>query len=119
MKENRQLWIDYRATWRDFAKKLDQLQILAESGRKEAAATAFLEVEEARLRHNAARDKLAHALDRTILVSDKTAATSGTITEEHRIRETARRIWEFAGRPENSAESDWRRAENLFRSAAQ
>jgi len=118
MKENRQLWVDYRATWQDFAKKLDRLQILVESGRREAAATAFLEVEEARLRHNAARDKLARALDRTIGIADQTAATSGAVAAEHRIRDTARRIWEFAGRPENSAESDWRRAENLFRSAA-
>lgn len=109
--------MEYRATWQDFAKKLDQLQILAESGVREAAVTAFLEVEEARLRHNAARDRLAQVLDATIAASDEAEANTANSAAEHRIRETARQIWEFSGRPENSAEADWQRAEKLVRSA--
>jgi hypothetical protein len=36
---------------------------------------------------------------------------------ENHIRETARLLWEMAGRPEGSAERDWSRAEQLVHAA--
>jgi len=54
--------------------------------------------EEARAAHNAARDRLAEHLT----------------SREHRVRNTAKMIWEFSGRPEGTAESDWYRAEKVW-----
>jgi hypothetical protein len=111
MGTNRELWSEYRVTWASFSRDLDRLQKLAESGQKEAAATALLEVEKSRLRHNEARDRLAERL------SDQVAVGALPVPEEHQIRRTARLLWEFSGKKENSAESDWQRAEELVRSA--
>jgi len=118
MSVNGELWNDYRKTWENFSQKLDQLQELAETGNREAATAAFLEVEKARLQHNAARDRLAESLSRGIAAADgKRPVSPAAIREDSRIRETAQRLWEFAGRPEHTAESDWHRAEALVRSA--
>jgi len=72
---------------------------------------ALLEVEKARLAHSGARDQLARELVRPPMPP---AAQDG----EHHVRETARLLWEMAGRPEGSAERDWRRAEQLVHAAA-
>ncbi|MES1260708.1 MAG: hypothetical protein ABUS49_03145, partial [Acidobacteriota bacterium] len=62
MGANRELWNDYRETWMTFSRRLDQLQELVESGDRAAAASAFIEVEKSRLRHNSVRDRLAEYL---------------------------------------------------------
>lgn len=108
----------YRATFQEYSRKLDALQTLmsaspADSGRIDAA---LLEVEQARIAHNAARDRLAKELVRPPLPS--ATGNSATGNKEHRIRETARLLWEMAGRPDGTAEHDWRRAEQLVRRAA-
>jgi hypothetical protein len=38
-------------------------------------------------------------------------------SREQSIRRTAKLIWEFSGKPDNSAESDWLRAERLVKAA--
>lgn len=117
MGSDRQLWIEYRTTWQSFAQKLDLLQELAESGDRGAAAAAFIEVEKSRLRYNAARDRLADHLAGRIANSDAARTHPWPpVPEEHRVRETARLLWEFSGKPEHTAESDWHRAEELVRS---
>ncbi len=120
MGSNRDTWIQYRETWQEFSAKLDQLQALVEAGHREEAASAFIEVEKARLRHNAARDRLAACLTSEIEGSGRARATASpsSAAEENRIRRAARLLWEFSGKPEHSAESDWRRAEELVRSAS-
>ena len=103
---NRELWNEYRATWEAFSLQLDELQRLVESGQpKDCVQSAFLAVEKARLSHNAARDRLA-------------ARLTPVEPEEDRVRETARLLWEFAGKPPGTAETDWFRAEELVRSVA-
>jgi hypothetical protein len=103
----------YRATFQEYSRKLDTLQSLmsaspTDSGRIDAA---LLEVEQARIAHSAARDRLAKELVRPPL-------PAATGNKEHRIRQTARLLWEMAGRPDGTAEHDWRRAEQLVRRAA-
>ena len=60
------------------------------------------DVENARHAYNAARDRLAQELVRVTASEDD-------------VRRTARVLWEMAGRPEGSAERDWRHAEELVR----
>jgi hypothetical protein len=103
----------YRTTFQDYSNKLNALQQLmagrgADSTRVEAA---LLEVEKARVAHNCARDRLARELVRPPAPPDDRGR------EEH-IRETARLLWELSGRPEGTAERDWRKAEQLVHEAA-
>jgi len=104
----------YRTTFQEYSNKLDALQRLMSSGTPDSITpdsitidAAVLEVEKARQAHSIARDQLARELVRP------PAARTG----EHHIRETARLLWEVAGRPEGSAERDWRRAEQLVHAA--
>lgn len=114
----------YRATFQEYARKLETLQALMDgglmsSGTADTAGSlgaanvdaALIEVEQARIAHNAARDRLAKELVRPPL-------PSATGNKEHHIRETARLLWEMAGRPDGTAERDWRRAEQLVQRAA-
>jgi hypothetical protein len=113
----------YRTTFQEYARKLEALQKLmndglTNSGTADAARldAAVLEVEQARIAHNAARDRLAKELVRPAL--PPATGNPATGSKEHRIRQTARLLWEMAGRPDGTAEHDWRRAEQLVRQAA-
>ena len=103
----------YRSTFQQYSRKLDALQGLMNSGRPEPGRVevALLEVEEARIAHNSARDRLAKELVGPSL------PPKAAVAEGH-IRETARLLWEVAGRPDGTAECDWRRAERLVHAAA-
>ena len=103
MGANRELQDDYRATWEIFSRRLDELQACVEADGR-GAETALLAVEKARVAHNAARDRLAEQL-------------LGAV-ELRRVRDTAHLLWETAGKPSGSADSDWHRAEVLVRSAS-
>jgi len=105
----------YRTAFRDYADKLEILQNLIESGPVEAAQieSVVLEVEKARVAHNCARDRLAGALGENGRLSTPTTASG-----EGHIRETARLMWELAGRPNGTAEHDWCAAEQLVKSVA-
>ena len=103
----------YRATFQEYSGKLDLLQGLMNSavpdpGQIEAA---LLEVEKARVAHNSARDRLARELVRPAL-------PPAVGVDEHQVRETAKLLWEIAGRPDGTAEGDWQRAEKLVHAAA-
>jgi hypothetical protein len=103
----------YRTTFQEYSRKLDALQRLMSSGTPDGSRmeVALFEVEKARLAHSDARDQLARELVRPPLPP---ASKAG----EHRVRATARLLWEMAGRPDGSAERDWRRAEQLVRAAS-
>jgi len=102
----------YRTTFQEYARKLETLQSLMNSANSDAARmnVALVEVEQARVAHNDARDRLAKELVRPPL-----PAAPGS--KEHHIRQTARLLWELAGRPDGTAEHDWRQAEQLVRTA--
>src|SRR5579863_7768731 len=98
----------YRTTFQEYSRRLDALQCLKSSaapdrGRIEAA---MVDVEKARVAHNCARDRLARELVRPSFPPTADA-------DEHQVRETARLLWEIAGRPDGTAERDWQRAEKL------
>jgi hypothetical protein len=107
----------YRAAFQEYSAKLDALQRLMSSaapdrGRIEAA---LLEVEKARVVHNSARDRLAREMVRPPL--PPAAGVDEGAVDERQVRETARLLWEIAGRPDGTAERDWQRAEKLVHAA--
>lgn len=76
---------------------------------------ALLEVEQARVAHNAARDRLAQQLTGAVAAID---VRSKSVADRWRVRRTAHLLWEVAGKPHGTAESDWQRAETLVRAAS-
>jgi hypothetical protein len=103
----------YRATFQEYSSRLDALQCLMSSAAPDQSRidAALLDVEKARVAHNGARDRLARELVRPSL-------PPADIDDEHHIRKTAQLLWEVAGRPDGTAECDWRRAEQLIHAAA-
>src|ERR1700735_1841362 len=99
MGANRELRNEYRATWEIFSRRLDVLQACVETGGR-GAELALLEVEKARMAHNAARDRLAEHLLGEIEAVDKSAIGAA---EQRRVRDTAHLLWEIAGQPNGSA----------------
>jgi hypothetical protein len=97
----------YRTTFREYSIKLEALQQLIGSGAPESGwlEVALLEVEQARLAHNGARDRLARELVQP-------SVPPHAPVDEQDIRKTARLLWELAGRPEGTAECDWNRADS-------
>jgi hypothetical protein len=116
MAANRELWNEYRGSWDEFARELDELQRLVEAGDRDRIEAALLGVEKARLAHNQARDRLAAQLAGNMVTSDG-QFSAGTSADDERVRKTARLLWEFSGKPQGTAENDWLRAERLVRSA--
>lgn len=105
----KELWAEYRQTWKELARKTNEMLELSDTG---LAAAASAEVARARLEHNAARDLLARHLGR------KVALPVSAAEHEHGTRRTARLLWEFSGKTRNTAEADWHRAEKLVRAAS-
>lgn len=108
-------WNEYRATWEAFSRRLDELQAFVETGERARAEEALLAVEQARLAHNAARDRLAAELSGEIASMEQKEMDS---SRRQRVSQTAQLLWEIAGKPHGTADSDWLRAERLVRSAA-
>lgn len=109
----------YRTSFAAYSRKLEDLQRLVGNAADGAIDTgeveaAVLEVEKARVAHSYARDQLARELVR----SSPPGQFNEPRINEHQIRKTARLLWEIAGRPAGTAESDWRRAEQLVHAAA-
>jgi DUF2934 family protein len=115
MSANRQLWNEYRATWEQFSRQLDELQQLVETGARDRIDAALLSVEKARLAHNESRDRLAAHMTGEIVATQ--VPLTDALPQEERVRTTARLLWEFSGKPQGTAENDWFRAERLVRSA--
>jgi uncharacterized protein (DUF2267 family) len=109
------LWNKYRETWEAFSRKLDDLQKVIETGDRNRAEEALLAVERARVTHNTARDLLAAQLSGEIAALDNREMAAA---EQRRVRQTAQLLWEIAGKPNGTADSDWHRAERLVRSAS-
>jgi hypothetical protein len=112
MASNEDLRNHYRATWKVFSRRLDLYHACVDAGDREGAETALAEVEKARAAYDAARDRLAQSL------GSENLSSINVDSRRLRVRNTAHLIWEMAGRPEGTAEADWRRAEQLVRSAA-
>jgi len=107
----------YRATFREYSNKLESLQRLMESENIDGdrVEATLLEVETARIAHSCARDRLARELIRS--ASELLPQPASGVSESH-IRDTARLLWELAGKPEGTAEGDWHKAKKLVQTAA-
>jgi hypothetical protein len=101
----------YRSTWLEWARQTDALQYIVESGSPDRGQVEklLLAAECARAAHNQARDRLALAFGQAPAPLGEPAPRDG------RVRETAHLLWEFAGRPDGTAESDWQRAQSVVR----
>ena len=117
MGTNEKLLQDYRNAWETYSRKHADLQCLMDSVKPEKSRieSVVLDLEKARAAHNAARDRLAKHLSAPLPAGLSVPAES----EENHVRNTAQLLWEMAGRPAGTAESDWIRAEHLIRCAAQ
>jgi|ERR1035438_8704574 hypothetical protein len=115
MGANPELTKQYRATWEVFSRMLDRYQACVDTGDRARAEAALLDVERARMEHNAARDRLAQHLAGEMSTIDMKKVA---VSEQRRVRETAHLLWEIAGKPNGTADSDWRRAETLVRTAS-
>jgi hypothetical protein len=116
----------YRTTFDEYACKLDALQRLIDSEGTDKATdkarleAAIQEADAARRAHNSARDLLAAelAVEASLKMSRRELPVQSAPAVDDRIRETAQLLWEFAGRPQGTAERDWCRAEQLVQAAA-
>lgn len=107
----------YRTAWEDFVRATKAVQdslIAAEPDRGRAEAALF-EAEKARLAYNAARDLLVAEMSR---VRPAANPSSQALPPEGKVRATALLLWELAGKPNDTALTDWLRAESLLKSAS-
>jgi hypothetical protein len=111
MEDDRKLVENYREAWTEFERRLRRLQAASATNPADAERLV-LDVENARLRYGLARDRLVARM------LDLDATDIRPNSQETRIRGSAHLLWEFAGKPGNSAEKDWLRAEAMVRSAS-
>lgn len=119
--DNLGLWREYRLAFREFAKKVENIESLRANARSEPAPIemALLELERSRVHYNNCRDALAAAL----LSGSQREFRPGPQgilprSETERVREIAELLWEFENRREGRADEDWFRAEKIIRCAA-
>lgn len=110
----------YRSAFENFSRTAKRVQHLTEnpSSDRNTFEIALLELEKAYLAYTQARDVLV----RSLLPTDGAVRPRGTVHEnDHRsdIQAIAELLWHAAGRPDGSAEEDWRRAEAIVQSAVE
>jgi hypothetical protein len=106
---------DYREAFESFSRKAERVQFLAsqENSDGKAFETALLELERAHLAYNQARDAFLQSL------LPESAHIPAFDNQEHAsdVPTLAELLWESAGRPDGTAEEDWRRAEAIVKRA--
>ena len=114
-------WEEYRLAFHDFARSVQHVESLMErpNPNQGAIGQAILESERARAIYARHRNALARQLLRAAH-RDAVANAFNESREDRtaRIHEIAELLWKAAGKPDDSAEKDWYRAEEIVRSAA-
>jgi hypothetical protein len=107
----------YRATWEEFVRATNTLQdsLTAAEPDRARAEVDLLEAEKARLQYNAARDLLVAELSG---VRPAANPSSQTLPQDRKVRAIALLLWELAGKPADTALTDWLHAERLVKSAS-
>jgi DUF2934 family protein len=112
-------WRAYQRSFHEFSSRVRHLQTLTTDPHPNRTAIegALVEVEKARLIYDGYRDVLAQEMlpapnRAAIVVKDPPQA----VTE--RVKSIAELLWESAGRPEGTADEDWRLAEDIVKRAA-
>ena len=105
---------EYRSAFEEFSRKAQLVQSLAaQNSDGKIFETALLELEKAQLAYNYARDAFLQSL----------LPVSAQVPQVHDhnhsddVPAIAELIWEGAGRPDGTAEEDWRRAEAIVKTA--
>jgi len=112
-------WRAYQRSFHEFSSRVRQLQTLTTDPHPNRAAieAALVEVEKARVMYDGCRDAMAVQL---LPNSDRAAVSPQdppqVVTE--RVKSIAELLWESAGRPDGTAEEDWRLAEEIVKRAA-
>lgn len=112
--------IQYRRAFEDFSdrvRNVQKLAVLANPDQRSMEA-ALVELEKARVVYDTSRDAWVQYL-LPKLTSNVVAIRSQDSPQERdgHVRAIAELLWESAGRPEGTAEEDWRRAEQIVKKA--
>jgi len=115
MTSPREVAAQYRDTFEEFSRKAQRVQFLTALHSKDPKSleSALLELERAHLAYNQARDLFLRSL--------LPEAVQMPAAEDHDrtadVPAIAELIWEGAGRPDGTAQEDWRRAEAIVKCA--
>ncbi|HEY6392757.1 MAG TPA: DUF2934 domain-containing protein [Bryobacteraceae bacterium] len=107
----------YQQAFHDFSECVRRLQSVINDPHPDRAAieAALLEVEKTRVVYDSRRDALArHLLPLNPGILPTT--DSQEAVAEH-VKDIAEILWEAAGKPDGTAADDWRRAEEIVKSA--
>ncbi|HEV2687705.1 MAG TPA: DUF2934 domain-containing protein [Bryobacteraceae bacterium] len=111
-------WRAYQRAFHDFSERVRHLQSLTTDPHPDRAAieAALLEVEKTRVVYDRCRDAMArHFMPSSRRTAPHVADSRQSIDE--RVRTIAELLWESSGKPDGTAEEDWRRAEDIVRQA--
>jgi len=113
-------WLDYRAAFENFSRKVRHFQSLTEHEKADPAEVeaSLIEVELARLEYSTSRDVLACELLRQSVRDIPSPLRDGPGPERLRTKAMAKLVWDLRGRPEGTANEDWQRAESILGRAA-
>jgi hypothetical protein len=109
----------YQRAFHDFSERVRVLQTLTTDPHPNRAAikAALVQVEQARVIYDACRDALAQHLLPASSRAGLPAQDSPEATAE-RVKGIAELLWISAGRPDGTADEDWRVAEEIVKRAA-
>jgi Protein of unknown function (DUF2934) len=110
-------WRAYQRAFHEFSERVRHLQILTTDPHPSRAAieAALVDVEKARVVYDECRDALAREL---LPQSRNFRGTDAPQVVKERVKGIAELLWESAGRPEGTADEDWRLAEEIVKRAA-
>ncbi len=111
----REVETEYRDAFEEFSKKAERVQLLASQHNADGKGfeSALIELERAHLAYNHARD----AFLRSLLPESEQIRVFKGEDYASDVPTLAELIWESAGRPDGTAEEDWRRAEAIVKRA--
>jgi Protein of unknown function (DUF2934) len=112
-------WRAYQRAFHEFSERVRHLQMLTTDPHPNRAAieAALVDVEKARAIYDACRDALAQQLLPPSRSTSLPAVDPPQAVTE-RVKSIAELLWESAGRPDGTADEDWRLAEDIVKRAA-
>ena len=110
-------WRAYQRAFHQFSERVRHLQLLTTDPHPNRAAieAALVDVEKARAIYDECRDALAREL---LPQSPNFPGTDAPQAVKERVKSIAELLWESAGRPDGTADEDWRLAEDIVKRAA-
>jgi sugar phosphate isomerase/epimerase len=121
MRTAKEAELAYRKAFVEFSKKVQEVQALTADPHPDAARLekALLALEQAHVAYSARRDQwVAHLLPSASHGPQRARQSETRSAHEDCVRAIAELLWEGAGRPEGTAEENWRKAEEIVKQAA-